>query len=418
MLDLQRIRDNPEELKRMLASRSMETDEVDGLLKKDALRRRLTADSEEKKALRNQMSRQVGTAKQQGASGEAVSMIMNQMRALGSEIAAMDVDIAELDDKINAFLLSAPNYPHASVPVGKADANSEEAYRWGAPRKLRREPKPYWIIGSDLRILDFDNTAKLRGTQITVYRDLGAQLERAVINFFLDTHIGAGYREVITPYVVMSDAADEPPELPITDEAGEISRAPAAESAVTNLYRGMILDGGELPVSHCAFSAFFRSNIGGGHDTGGLFHQNQLNNVELATICRPGQSYDELTRMTEQAQKVLQLLRLPYRVMLLCTGRLAHSAAKTYGLEVWIPSYKRYVGVSGCSNCEDYRARRLNIRYRDPAGGEPQFCHTLNGSGVAIGRTVAAILENHQNEDGSVTVPEALRPYMHTDSIR
>ncbi|MBN1778338.1 MAG: serine--tRNA ligase [Clostridiales bacterium] len=421
MLDMERIRDDPGELKRMLASRFADTDAADSLLKQDALRHKLAADSRAKKELRNRMSQKVGALKQEGASGETLAVMMNEMRALGAEIAVMDVDIAELDDKIDAFLLSAPNYPHASVPVGRNAKGNEEVYHRGINNPFPWEPKPYWNIGSALRILNFDDTAKLKGTQFTVYRDLGAQLERAVISFFLDTHIGSGYREVMMPYTLLSDENADVRQQPILDEdgGGTEARMPSEpDSSVIRLYRDTVLDEAELPVRHCAFSASFRTDITStGTDSGGLL-QRRFDTVELAAICNPERSYDMLSEMLGQEQKVLKLLDLPYRVMLRCTGMMKYSAAKTYDLEVWMPGYGRFVGVSDCSNCEDYLARRLNIRCRTGEGAELQLCHTLSGSGMAIGRTVAAILENRQNEDGSVTVPEALRDYMHTDIIR
>jgi seryl-tRNA synthetase len=421
MLDLERIRENPGELRRMFASRHIGGDGIEELLQQDSLRRKLAAESEKKKALRNQMSRKVTAAKLEGASGEAVAVIMNAMRALGSEIAVMDVDVAELDDKINAFLLSAPNYLHASVPTGPGAQSSVEVYRRSAPRAAAREPKPYWNIGSALRILDFDGTARLRGTQFTVYRGLGAQLERAVINFFLDTYIRGGYREVAIPYTVMGDEQPDARQLPILGKAagaGDACGEPAAGLSVVSLYRETVLNAEDLPVPHCAFSAGFRPDApGAGRDPGGLIGR-QSTKVELVKICKPELSYGELAGMTEQAQKALQALRLPCRVMLRCAGETAYCAAKTYDLEVWMPGYGRFVSVSDCSNCEDYLARRLNIRYQESAGEPPRLCHTLSGSGMVAGRTVAAILENHQNEDGTVTVPEALRKYMHADVIR
>lgn len=424
MLDLNRIVDNPEELKSMLTSRRMSANDVDWLVRQEELRRKLQAESEEKKALRNQLSRRIGTAKQEGVSDAEIKMMTREMRAMGPEIAALDVDVAELEDKINAFLLSTPNYPHPSVPAGNAEVCSVEVYHWDAPRKITWEPKPYWNIGVDLHILDFDLHAAVSDTQSTVYRGLGAQLERAVVNFLLDTHIRAGYSEVAAPYIILSDRDADLQSLLTVDDAAVVARPQPrhfrlAQSSVLHLYRDTDLESDRLPIRHCSFSACFRSAAGNGWmDTCDLIEQHQLNKVELVHLCKPEHSYEELLGMTEQAQKVLQLLDLPYRVIMRCAADLDFSAAKTYDLEVWMPSRSQYVPVSSCSNCEDFQARRLNIRHKETSGGQPRYCHSLNGSSLMIGRTVAAILENHQNEDGAVSVPKVLRPYMRADVIR
>ena len=424
MLDMKRIRQNPDELKEMLAHRNMDPAVVDDFLAKDEQRRALMAQVEEKKALRNQTSKQIGLQKKNGASEAETAATMEEMRRLGDEITAIDADVAELDTAQNDFLMRTPNYPHASVPVGKDDTFNVEQRRWGTPRAFAWEPKPHWDIGTDLKILDFDAAAKISGARFTVYRGLGARLERAVINFFLDTHIAAGYEEVLPPYMVTRATMTGTGQLPkFEEDAYKVDPntflIPTAEVPVTNLYRDMILDGEQLPIRHCAYSACFRSEAGSaGRDTRGLIRQHQFNKVEMVKVVKPETSYDELESMTAEAEKVLQLLGLPYRVVCLSTGDMGFSSAKTYDIEVWMPSYNRYVEISSCSNCEDFQARRAGIRYRETPKDKPQFCHTLNGSGVAVGRTVAAILENYQNGDGSVTVPEALRPYMHTDVIR
>ena len=424
MLDMKRIRQNPDELKEMLAHRNMDPAVVDDFLAKDEQRRALMAQVEEKKALRNQTSKQIGLQKKNGASEAETAATMEEMRRLGDEITAIDTDVAELDTAQNDFLMRTPNYPHASVPVGKDDTFNVEQRRWGTPRAFAWEPKPHWDIGTDLKILDFDAAAKISGARFTVYRGLGARLERAVINFFLDTHIAAGYEEVLPPYMVTRATMTGTGQLPkFEEDAYKVDPntflIPTAEVPVTNLYRDMILDGEQLPIHHCAYSACFRSEAGSaGRDTRGLIRQHQFNKVEMVKVVKPETSYDELESMTAEAEKVLQLLGLPYRVVCLSTGDMGFSSAKTYDIEVWMPSYNRYVEISSCSNCEDFQARRANIRYRDTPKDKPQFCHTLNGSGVAVGRTVAAILENYQNDDGSVTVPEALRAFMKTDVIR
>ena len=424
MLDVRRIRQNPQELRDMLKSRNQDASIVDDFVNKDEQRRKLMADVEEKKALRNQTSKQIGAAKKNGADEAQTAAIMEEMRVLGDGIAALDAEIAALDEAQTLFLMSTPNYPHASVPYGEDERANVEQRRWGEPRMFAWEPKPHWDIGTDLKILDFDGAAKISGARFTVYRGLGARLERAIISFFLDTHIAAGFEEVLPPYMVTRATMTGTGQLPKFEEDAYKVDAntfliPTAEVPVTNLYRESILDGDQLPIRHCAFSACFRSEAGSaGRDTRGLIRQHQFNKVEMVKITKPEQSYDELESMTAEAEQVLKLLNLPYRVVCLSTGDMGFSAAKTYDLEVWMPSYNRYVEISSCSNCEDFQARRAGIRYRETAKDKPQFCHTLNGSGVAVGRTVAAILENYQNDDGSVTVPEALRPYMHTDVIR
>jgi seryl-tRNA synthetase len=424
MLDVRRIRQNPQELRDMLISRNKDASVVDDFLQKDEQRRALMAQVEEKKALRNQTSKEIGLAKKNGASEAETAAIMEAMRALGEEIALLDAQIAALDEAQNQFLMTVPNYPHASVPLGEDDRANVEQRRWGEPRAFAWEPKPHWDIGTDLKILDFDGAAKISGARFTVYRGLGARLERAIISFFLDTHIDAGYEEILPPYMVTRQTMTGTGQLPkFEEDAYKVDPntflIPTAEVPVTNLYRDMILDGDALPIRHCAFSACFRSEAGSaGRDTRGLIRQHQFNKVEMVKITKPEQSYDELESMTAEAEKVLKLLGLPYRVVCLSTGDMGFSAAKTYDIEVWMPSYNRYVEISSCSNSEDFQARRAGIRYRDNVKDKPQFCHTLNGSGVAVGRTVAAILENYQNGDGSVTVPEALRPFMKTDVIR
>lgn len=423
MLDIKRIRQNPQELTDALKARNKPIP-LDDFLKKDEERRKLMVQVEEKKALRNTTSKQIGESKKRGASEEETAAIMAEMRELGDEIAALDAQITALDDAMNDFLMRVPNLPHASVPVGVDDKDNIEQRRWGTPREFAWEPKPHWDIGTDLKILDFDAAAKISGARFTVYRGLGSRLERAVINFFLNTHVENGFEEVYPPYMVTRATMTGTGQLPkFEEDAYKLDQdtflIPTAEVPVTNLYREMILDGAQLPIRHCAYSTCFRKEAGSaGRDTRGLIRQHQFNKVELVKIAKPEQSYDELEHMTAEAEKVLQLLGLPYRVVTLCTGDMGFSAAKTYDIEVWMPSYNRYVEISSCSNCEDFQARRANIRYRDNPKDKPQFAHTLNGSGVAVGRTVAAILENYQNEDGTVTVPEVLVPYMGTNIIK
>ena len=420
MLDIRRIRQNPQELIDALQKRNSAVDLTE-FLEKEENRRKLLAETEALKARRNEESKRIAQIKRQGGDAQP---IMDEMRALGDKVNEIDAQVKEIEEYINQFLLRLPNYPHETTPVGKDDTENVEQRRWGEPRQFGWEPKAHWDIGTDLKILDFDAAAKISGARFTVYRGLGARLERAVINFFMDTHAADGYVEVLPPYMVSRSTMTGTGQLPkFEEDAYKVDQdtflIPTAEVPVTNLYRDMILDGKDLPIRHCAYSACFRAEAGSaGRDTRGLIRQHQFNKVEMVKITKPEQSDEELESMTRQAEKVLQLLGLPHRVVCLCTGDMGFSAAKTYDIEVWMPSYGRYVEISSCSNCWDFQARRAAIRYREDVKGKPQLCHTLNGSGVAVGRTVAAILENYQNDDGSVTVPEVLRPYMGCDVIK
>lgn len=420
MLDIRRIRQNPQELIDALQKRNSAVDLTE-FLEKEEQRRKLLSETEALKARRNEESKRIAQIKRQGGDAQP---IMDEMRALGDKVNEIDAQVKEIEEYINQFLLRLPNYPHETTPVGKDDTENVEQRRWGEPRQFGWEPKAHWDIGTDLKILDFDAAAKISGARFTVYRGLGARLERAVINFFMDTHAADGYVEVLPPYMVSRSTMTGTGQLPkFEEDAYKVDQdtflIPTAEVPVTNLYRDMILDGKELPIRHCAYSACFRAEAGSaGRDTRGLIRQHQFNKVEMVKITKPEQSDEELESMTSQAEKVLRLLGLPHRVVCLCTGDMGFSAAKTYDIEVWMPSYGRYVEISSCSNCWDFQARRAGIRYREDTKGKPQLCHTLNGSGVAVGRTVAAILENYQNDDGSVTVPEVLRPYMGCNVIK
>ena len=420
MLDIRRIRQNPQELIEALKNRNSTID-LSEFLEKEEQRRALLSEAEALKARRNEESKRIAQIKREGGDAQP---IMDEMRALGDEIVAADEKLKDIEEYVNQFMLRLPNYPSPTTPIGKDDTENVEQRRWGTPRDFGWEPKAHWDIGTDLNILDFDAAAKISGARFTVYRGLGARLERAIINFYMDTHAADGYTEILPPYMVTRQTMTGTGQLPkFEEDAYKVDQdtflIPTAEVPVTNLYRDMILDGKDLPIRHCAYSACFRAEAGSaGRDTRGLIRQHQFNKVEMVKITKPEQSYEELESMTRQAEKVLQLLGLPYRVVALSTGDMGFSAAKTYDIEVWMPSYGRYVEISSCSNCEDFQARRAGIRYREDAKSKPQFCHTLNGSGVAVGRTVAAVLENYQNEDGSVTVPEVLRPYMGVDVIR
>lgn len=420
MLDIRRIRQNPEELKAAMKARGKDVN-VEGFLELEAKRRALTAEVEALKARRNEESKQVPALKK---SGQDASALLEDMKNLAEQIREKDKAVSEIDQQVAAWLLSVPNIQQPDVPEGLDDKDNQELRRWGEPRNFEWTPKPHWDLGEDLGILDFQRAAKVSGARFTFYRGLGARLERSVISFFLDVHTReSGYDEVLPPYMVNRASMTGTGQLPkFEEDAFRVANndyflIPTAEVPVTNLHRDEILEGDQLPIHYCAYSACFRAEAGSaGRDTRGLIRQHQFNKVELVKFTRPEDSANELESLTNDAEKVLQKLGLPYRVVKLCAGDLGFSSAKTYDIEVWMPSYGRYVEISSCSNFEDFQARRANIRYRD-GKGKPQFVHTLNGSGVAIGRTVAAILENYQQGDGSVLVPEALRPYMGVERI-
>ena len=423
MLDIKWIKENAEYAKARLATRQKDySAEIDRLLELDVERRALIADTEAKKAEQNKISKSIPQFKKEGRD---VAPIFAEMKALSETVKAETEKIAGIDAEIEGILLSIPNVPNANVPEGKDDSENQEMRRWSEPRTFDFEPKPHWDLGRDLSILDPDTAAKVTGTRFHFYRGLGARLERAVISYYLDTHSENGYTEVFPPFMVNRDSMRGTGQLPkFEEDAFRVANndcflIPTAEVPVTNMHRDEILDGAKLPISYCAYSACFRAEAGSaGRDTRGLIRQHQFNKVELVKFTTPETSYAELEKLTNDAERVLQGLGLPYRVVRLSTGDLGFSSAMTYDIEVWMPSYGRYVEISSCSDFEDYQARRANIRFRDAAGAKPRLVHTLNGSGVAVGRTVAAILENYQNADGSVTVPEALRRYMGCDVIR
>lgn len=416
MLDARLIRANPEKVEQELQKRNL-SGTLDRFLLLDEERRRILGRAEELKNFRNTASQEVGKLKKEGKSADE---LMEKVRQAGQEIKEFDDQLKEIETKIEAILLGIPNLPHESVPVGKDESSNLEVRRWGEPRQFEFEPLAHWDIGPNLDILDFERAAKLSGARFVVYKDWGARLERAVINFYLDVHTGQhGYREILPPFMVNSDCMTGTGQLPKFAEdmfkvdGREMYLIPTAEVPLTNLYREEILEAKDLPLYLTAYTPCFRAEAGShGRDTRGIIRLHQFNKVELVKITTAETSYDELEKLTGNAEKVLQLLGLPYRVVLLSTGDMGFSAAKTYDLEVWMPGYNDYKEISSCSNCEDFQARRANIRYRPAPKAKVQYAHTLNGSGVAIGRTVAAILENYQEEDGSVTVPEALRPYM------
>ena len=423
MLDIKQIKENPTLVKERLATRQKNFDaEIDRLLTLDVERRTLIADTEQKKAEQNKISKSIPLLKKEG---KDVAPIFAEMKTLSETVKAETEKISAIDKEIETILLSIPNMPNEQVPVGKDDSENVELRRFGEPTAFDFEPKAHWDIGKELGILDPDTAAKVTGARFHFYRGMGSRLERAVINYFLDTHTDHGYTEIFPPYMVNRDSMRGTGQLPkFEEDAFRVANndcflIPTAEVPVTNMHRDDILDGDKLPISYCAYSACFRAEAGSaGRDTRGLIRQHQFNKVELVKFTKPEESYAELEKLTNDAERVLQGLGLPYRVVRLSSGDLGFSSAMTYDIEVYMPSYGRFVEISSCSDFEDYQARRANIRYRESAKDKPRLVHTLNGSGVAVGRTVAAILENYQNADGSVTVPEALRTYMGCDVIK
>ena len=422
MLDIKRIRKNPEALVAAMKARRNKGADVSGLLELDEKRRSLIVEVEALKAKRNEDSAKVPQLKKQGLDA---SELLAEMKLVADKIKELDAELSEIDAQLDDMLMKIPNIPHESVPDGADDKDNAEIRRYGKPTEFSFEPKAHWDIGEALGILDFANAGKITGARFTVYRGLGARLERAIISYFLDCHTMNAYTEILPPYMVNRASMTGTGQLPKFEEdafkvAGtDYFLIPTAEVPVTNLHRGDILDGNDLPIKYCAYSACFRSEAGSaGRDTRGLIRQHQFNKVELVKFVKPEDSYDELEKLTNDAERVLQGLGLPYRVVCLSTGDLGFSSAKTYDIEVWMPSYGRYVEISSCSNFEDFQARRAQIRFRREKNGKPELVHTLNGSGVAIGRTVAAILENYQQPDGSVIVPDALVPYMHCEVIK
>jgi seryl-tRNA synthetase len=416
MIDAKMIRANPEQVEARLNKRNLRG-VLDEYLQLDGIRRQILVQVEELKNFRNTSSQEVGKLKK---AGQDPTELMEKVRQVGKEIAALDEEVKNVEAQMDSILLNIPNLPHESVPVGPDENSNVEIRRWGQPRSFDFEPQAHWDIGPALDILDFERAAKLSGARFTVYKGLGARLERAVINFYLDIHTQQhGYREILPPFMVSADCMVGTGQLPkfaedmFKVEGREMYLIPTAEVPLTNLYREEILDAADLPMYLTAYTPCFRAEAGShGRDTRGVIRQHQFNKVELVKLVEPQHSYEELEKMTANAEKVLQLLDLPYRVVLLSTGDMGFSAAKTYDVEVWMPSYNEYKEISSCSNCEDFQARRANIRFRPGPKEKLQYVHTLNGSGVAVGRTIAAILENYQQEDGSVVVPEVLRPYM------
>lgn len=417
MLDMKLIRSNSELIKQSLLNRNSTGELVDRFLAVDEERRRKLAATEQLKSKRNAVSEEVGRLKKAGQDAESLVL---EMREVSQRIKELDEELRVIEEELNSIVLTIPNVPHETVPLGKDEQDNRLERRWGTPRKFDFEPKPHWELGENLHILDFERAAKVTGARFAFYRSLGARLERALVSFMLDLHTQEhGYIELLPPFMVNRDSMIGTGQLPkfAADmfhlESVDYFLIPTAEVPVTNLHRGEILAEEDLPICYAAYSPCFRAEAGAaGRDTRGLIRQHQFNKVELVKFAHPGNSYEELEKLTANAERVLQLLELPYQVVCLSTGDMGFSSAKTYDIEVWLPSFNIYREISSCSNFEDFQARRANIRYRPKEKGKPEFVHTLNGSGLAIGRTTSAILENYQEEDGSITIPKVLRPYM------
>ena len=420
MLDIKRIRANKEEVIERLNSRFGNYN-IDRVLELDEKRREIIFEVENKKARQNEVSKQVPKLKKEGAD---VSGLFKEMKALSDEIKELDVKVKDLDEEIKKALLSIPNTPNKEIPIGKSDEDNVEIRKFLEPKEFDFEIKAHWDLGVDLDILDFERAVKIAGSRFSVFKGLGARLERALTNFMLDLHSEQGYEEVGVPVLINRNSMYGTGQLPKFEEdmfyvpSKDMFLAPTAEVPVTNLLSNEILEVEKIPTYYTAFTYCFRQEAGSaGRDTRGLIRNHQFDKVEMVKFVNPENSYDELERLTNDAEEVLRLLKIPYRVVCLCTGDIGFSSAKTYDIEVWMPSYGRYVEISSCSNFEDFQARRANIRFRDN-DGKVKFVHTLNGSGLAVGRTFAAVLENYQRADGSIEIPEVLRKYMGVDEIK
>lgn len=421
MLDLKFVRENLDKVAEAMKNRHTEVD-LDAFRKLDQERRDLLQEVEADKSMRNSVSAEISKMKK---NGEDASEKILSMRTLGDKIAETDKKLKEVEQGLRDIMLTIPNMPDASVPVGKDDTENPEVRKWGEPTHFDFEPKAHWDLGEDLGILDSNRAAKVSGGRFYYYLGLGACLERAVYNFMLDQHTQKdGYTEVIPPYIVNRETMTGTGQLPKFHEdmyrleGMEMYLIPTAEVPLTNYYRDEIIDGAKLPIYLTAFTPCFRAEAGSaGRDTRGLIRQHQFHKVEMVKFTKPEDSFDELEKLTHDAEGILQALGLPYHVVCLCTGDLGFSATKCYDIEVWFPAQNKYREISSCSNCVDFQARRANIRFRRDSKSKPEFVHTLNGSGLAVGRTVAAILENYQQADGSIVVPEVLRPYMGCDVI-
>ncbi len=419
MLDFNIIRQDPDAVQAALAARGSDID-LGALLQRDAARRQLIQNLEALQAERNETSKRIGELKK---AGEDATEVMERVRAVGDEVKRLDAERKVIDEEIRSLVLTLPNLAHESVPVGKDESTNREERRWGTPRELDFEPRDHVDIGEGLGILDMARAAKISGARFSAQFGMGARLERALAAYMIDLHEAAGYTEVLTPYLVTPESMLATGQLPkFADDAFFVEKddlylIPTSEVPLVNLHRDETLEGAALPIKYCGCTPCFRREAGSyGRDTRGLIRVHQFNKVEMVSITDADSSFDMLEAITTQAESVLQGLELPYRVVTLCTGDMGFSAAKTYDIEVWLPSQRTFREISSCSNCTDFQARRATIRYRPTDGGKSRFAHTLNGSGLAVGRTLVALLENHQQADGTVVVPESLRPYLRGDS--
>ncbi len=418
MIDIKLLRDHFEDVEKALSTRNEDFD-LSKFKTLDTKRRQLLVEVEQLKSRQNAESKKIPQMKK---AGEDTAPVLAEMKELSEKIKGLNSQVSEVEAELNAYLLTIPNIPNPTVPQGETDADNVEIRRFSEPTQFDFEPKAHWDIGADLNILDPEMAARTTGARFTFYKGIGARLERAITNFFLDTHTTEhGYQEVFPPFMVSRESMTGTGQLPkfeedaykVTGDGKEYFLVPTAEVPVTNMYRDMILDGNKLPIKHVAYTACFRAEAGSaGRDTRGLIRQHQFNKVELVKFTKPEDSYEELEKLTRDAEDVLQKLGLPYRVVKICIGDLGFTAAMKYDIEVWMPSYGRYVEISSCSNFEAFQARRANIKYKDNPKDKAKYVHTLNGSGVAVGRTTAAILENYQQADGSVRIPDVLVPYM------
>ena len=422
MLDIKRIRENLEDIKKAMDRRGEKEFNLDEVVELDDKRKELLKEVE---VLKNKMNVESKKIPQLIKEGKDITEDKANLKKLSDEIKSLDEKIKIVNDELEYKLLRIPNVPNKEVPQGETDEDNVEVRTWGEPTKFNFNPKAHWDLGTDLEILDFETAAKITGSRFTLYKGLGARLERALINFFLDTNIGEqGYTEVIPPFMANKNSFLGTGQLPkfaedmFKIEGLDYYLIPTSEVPLTNIHANQILAFDELPKNYTAYTPCFRSEAGSaGRDTRGLVRQHQFNKVEMVKIVAPEESYNELEKLTHNAEYLLQLLKIPYRVVKICTGDLGFTAAFKYDVEVWMPSYNRYVEISSCSNCEDFQARRAGIRFKRDKDSKTEYAHTLNGSGLAIGRSYAAILENYQQEDGSVIIPEVLRPYMGIDKI-
>lgn len=417
MLDIKVLRNNFDEVKEKLAHRGENLADFEKFGELDKRRRTLLVETESLKGQRNEVSQEIAALKREKQDADAK---IEEMRIVGDRIKTLDLELKNIDEKLQRILLSIPNIPHESTPIGETEDDNVEIRKWGEVRDFTFEPKAHWDLGTDLDILDFERAAKVTGSRFVFYKKLGARLERALLNLMMDLHADEhGYDEILPPYMVNRVSMTGTGQLPKFEEDAFLVEKedyfliPTAEVPVTNLHRDEIFQAKDLPRKYTAFSACFRSEAGSaGRDTRGLIRQHQFNKVELVQFVKPEDSYEALEKLTDNAEEVLRRLELPYRVLSMCTADLGFTAAKKYDIEVWIPSYDSYREISSCSNFEAFQARRAGIRFRREAKGKPEYVHTVNGSGLAIGRTVAAILENYQEEDGSIRIPTALQSYM------